>query len=89
MPASLCQEEDISTALLSPDPLLSDDDGSKTARKDIAPQKEEEELEEKENKIKKISKLENILLSRFTSFCSSLLLESQSRRPSNTSAVIF
>jgi hypothetical protein len=62
VPASLCQEENISTALLSPDPLLSNDDDSKAAKKDIAPQKEEEKLEDKENKIKKISKLENTLL---------------------------
>jgi hypothetical protein len=61
VPASLCQEEDIPTALLSPDSLLSDNDGSKAAKKDIAPQ-EEKELGEEENEIKEISKLENTLL---------------------------
>jgi hypothetical protein len=36
VPASLRQEEDISTALLSPEPLLSDDDSSKAAKEDTA-----------------------------------------------------
>jgi hypothetical protein len=36
IPASLRQEEDLSTILLSLDPLLSNDNGSKTAEKDIA-----------------------------------------------------
>jgi hypothetical protein len=36
VPASLRQEKDISTALLSLKPLLSDDNGSKTAKEDTA-----------------------------------------------------
>jgi hypothetical protein len=36
VPASLRREEDISTALSSPEPLLSDDNGSKAAREDTA-----------------------------------------------------
>jgi hypothetical protein len=36
VPASLRQEEDISTALLSPEPLLSNDNGSKAAKENTA-----------------------------------------------------
>jgi hypothetical protein len=61
-PASSRQEEDISTASPGPEPFLSDDDGSKAAKEDIAPQEEEGELGEKESKIEKIPVLEEEII---------------------------
>jgi hypothetical protein len=59
-PASLRREEDISTASPSPEPLLSDDDGSEAAEDDIA-LLEEEELGEKDDKIEEIPASEEIV----------------------------
>jgi hypothetical protein len=53
VPASLRRKEDISTASLSPEPLLSDDDGSEAAKEDTAPQEEEEDEIEKISDLKK------------------------------------
>jgi hypothetical protein len=71
-PASLRREEDISTALESPEPLLDLDDGSKAAQEDIARQEEEEaaseeELREKENtEIEEASEEEMVVFETYT-----------------------
>jgi hypothetical protein len=53
----LRHEEDISTALPSPEPLLSDDEGFQVLREGIAPQEEAERVEEEEEKEKEIEEI--------------------------------
>jgi hypothetical protein len=56
-PADLRHEEDISTALPSPEPLLSDDEGFQVLGEGTAPQKEAERVEEEEEEKEEIEEI--------------------------------
>jgi hypothetical protein len=56
-PADLRHKEDISTALLSPEPLLSDDKGFQVLGEGTAPQEEAKRVEEKKKEKKEIKEI--------------------------------